>query len=333
MLDRRQVTDPGRHRHGLGLGVLGLRGVAIGPGILVEDGVGPLLADLAVGRHAEPSEGARRGVGGVTGGILGAEPLLDGLLRAPGVDATHIGDDDLVTGHPHLTGEVVGGQQTDVLHRFLRLLLVPGEGGQRVGAPQTDEDVAVLGGGDAGRLVAHLGARVGLGGDRLDDLVGAGVDHRDGVGAGVGHQQGVADRVHGGGVQSHPDATDLGIGLGDVDGRQGAVGGGAQVRVGRHVGAVGVHRVVGAIGLASTLVAHVELVADQLHCARGDTDLPGVGHLLGTEVDRGDAVLPVDRDVEGLAVGGEGWFAGQRFLLTLVREGDEVGTGGLAPLA
>ena len=138
------------------------------------------------------------------------------------------------------------------------------------------------------------------------------VDDRDGVAVRVGDEQRVAADVHRGRVQADGDRSDRrgrvrGVDDADLPGRRRA-----QVPVGGHRGAVGVHGRVAGLGLAAALVAHVELAAREGELARGDADVPRVLDRTGAGVDRHDGVLPVERGVQSGPVGRVRRLAHQR---------------------
>ncbi len=189
--------------------------------------------------------------------------------------------------------------------------------------------MAVRGQGDAVGLVADGRARPRLGVDRLHDLVLRRVHDRDSVVVGVGDEQRVARGVHRCGVKANRDRAHRRGRLGSVDNAQRAGRGGAAVAVRRDRGAVGVHGgLTGGSGPAA-LVADVQLAAGQHHLARRDPHGPRLTDRAGRGVDRNDAVLPVHRDVEGLAVGGVRGGAGEGLLAVDVGDGDRgAGTEG-----
>jgi len=110
----------------------------------------------------------------VAGRRRGPEALVEGQLRAAGVDPPPVGHDDLVADREDVLGVVVGRDESDVAHRVERVLaeLVDRDG---VGAAEADEQPALVHRDRVG-LVADLGPRPRARRDRLDDLVGRGVD-------------------------------------------------------------------------------------------------------------------------------------------------------------
>ena len=98
------------------------------------------------------------------------------------------------------------------------------------------------------------------------------------------------------------DLTAAGRGRG-VDDADGAGRRGAEVGVRGHVAAVGVDRRLARLRLPASLVADVELAADERQVPRRDADVPGLLDRAGRGVEGHDGVLAVDRDVERRPVG------------------------------
>ena len=297
VLDGRRVTNARWDRHGLGPAPAGLLDVARAPPVLSEHCAG-VAGDVLVARKGEPGQRAGGAVRAVTHGEHGARTLVERELGAACVDAAGVGDDDLVADGGHGGRVVVRRQQADVVHRRLRVavILVDGDG---VRAAEGHQQVAVVCHGDAGGRIPDRRRRPRLGLDRLHDRVLRGVDHRDGVSVRVGHEQSVALDIHRGRMQPHGNGADRRRRVRRVDDADGSGGRRAEIGVGGHLGAVGVHGRVAALGLTATLVAHVELVADEGELTGSDADVPGLLDRTGARVERHDGVLPVDRGVEG----------------------------------
>ena len=118
--------------------------------------------------------------------------------------------------------------------------------------------------------------------------------------------------MHRGRVQADGDRPDRRGRVRGVDDADGPRCRRAQVPVGRHRGAIGVHGGVAGLGLAAALVAHVELAAREGEFAGGDADVPRVLDRTGAWVERHDGVLPVERGVKGGPVGRVRGLAHQR---------------------
>src|SRR5262249_30607457 len=144
----------------------------------------------------------------------------------------------LVADGGDLRREVVRREQADVGDGLLRAG-VPVDG-DRVGAAERHQQVAVVGERHRVGLVADRRLRPRLGGDGLHDLVAGGVYDRHVVGGGVGDEQRAVPGVQGGRVQTHGDARHGGGRVRQVDDADRAGGGGGGHLAGRYLGAVGV---------------------------------------------------------------------------------------------
>ena len=301
VLDRRRVTDARRDRHGPGPAAPGILRVVPAPAVLGKDRIG-VPGDVPVARKGEAGEGGGGAVRAVTHRDNGALTLVERERRAARVDAAGVGDDDLVADGRHGRRVVVRRQQADVVHRLPRVavILVDGDG---VRTAEGDQQVAVVRHGDARGLVPDVRRRPRLGLDRLHDRVPGRVDDRDSVTVRIGDEQRVVLDVHGGRVQADCDRPDgrrriRGVDDADRSGRRRA-----EVPIGRHLGAVGAHGRVAGLGLSATLVAHIELVANEGELTRGDTDIPRPLDCAAVGVERHDGVLSVDRGVQRGPVG------------------------------